>query len=83
MATLNIRNLPDAVHARLRMQAARAGRSMEAEAREIIAGACRGTTDQNGLDELQALVDRLYDRQLPKGVVEDLIEDRRREAEQE
>jgi plasmid stability protein len=37
MATLNIRRLPDEVHARLRLHAARAGRSMEAEARAIVA----------------------------------------------
>ena len=40
MAILNIRRLSDGVHARLRVRAARAGRSMEAEAREILARAC-------------------------------------------
>ena len=34
MAVLNIRNLPDEVHAKLRVRAAKAGRSMEAEARD-------------------------------------------------
>jgi plasmid stability protein len=32
MATLNIRRLPEDVHAKLRVRAAKAGRSMEAEA---------------------------------------------------
>ena len=37
MATLTIRNLPDDVRDKLRIRAARNGRSMEAEAREAIA----------------------------------------------
>ena len=45
MAILNIRRLSDDVHARLRVRAARAGRSMEAEAREILARACVGDYD--------------------------------------
>jgi antitoxin FitA len=41
MATvLTIRKLPDAVQAALRERAAAAGRSVEAEAREIITSAC-------------------------------------------
>ncbi len=39
MATLVIRDLDDDVKARLRIQAAEHGRSMEAEARAILAGA--------------------------------------------
>jgi antitoxin FitA len=37
MATLTIRNLPDAVHQGLRARAAANGRSMEAEARALLA----------------------------------------------
>ena len=37
MPTLTIRNLPDAVYRRLRVRAAHAGRSLEAEVREILA----------------------------------------------
>lgn len=40
MPVLNIRNLPAEVHARLRIRSARAGRSMETEARAILAVAC-------------------------------------------
>jgi antitoxin FitA len=40
MAILNIRKLPDHVHANLRVLAARNGRSMEAEARDILTQAC-------------------------------------------
>lgn len=36
MAILTVRNLPDEVHRALRVRAARHGRSMEAEAREIL-----------------------------------------------
>jgi plasmid stability protein len=84
MATLNIRNLPEDVHKRLRLRAAHAGRSMEAEARAILAAAC---TDEDEGDadaaELQAFVDALYGSQKPDRVVEDLLEERRREAERE
>ena len=48
MAILNIRRLSDGVHARLRVRAARAGRSMEAEAREILARACGEDYDAPG-----------------------------------
>jgi plasmid stability protein len=36
MASLNVRNLSDATHQALRIQAARHGRSMEAEVRAIL-----------------------------------------------
>ena len=39
MATLLIRNLDDSVRDKLRVRAAERGRSMEAEAREILSGA--------------------------------------------
>jgi plasmid stability protein len=81
MATLNIRRLPDEVHARLRLRAARAGRSMEAEARAIITAAC--AEDRLDPADLQAFVDDLYGNQKPAGVVDALIEERRREAEAE
>jgi plasmid stability protein len=42
MATLMIRDLDDAVKARLRVQAAENGRSMEAEARALLAAAVSG-----------------------------------------
>jgi len=78
MAVLNIRNLPDAVRDRLRVRAARAGRSMEAEAREILGAAC-GNEATASTAELQAWVDRLY-RRKPKHVAKDLIAERRRES---
>jgi antitoxin FitA len=42
MASLMIRDLDDEVKARLRVQAAEHGRSMEAEARAILGAAVRG-----------------------------------------
>ena len=44
MAMLTVRNLPDDVHRALRMQAARHGRSTEAEVREILAIAVKPET---------------------------------------
>ena len=46
MATLTIRNVDTAVKERLRLRAARHGRSMEAEARIILSEAVAGDRDQ-------------------------------------
>jgi plasmid stability protein len=83
MATLNVRRLPDDVHARLRLRAARAGRSMEAEARAIIAAACAEGPEHLGPADLQAFVDHLYGGKKPSDVVDALIRERRREAKAE
>ena len=50
MATLTIRNLDDETKEKLRVQAARHGRSMEAEVREIIAEAVDKPVAQSGKD---------------------------------
>ena len=42
MAILTIRNLPDEVHTKLRMRAAQAGRSMEAEVRAVLVAVTNG-----------------------------------------
>lgn len=53
MATvLTIRKLPDDVQAALRERAAAAGRSVEAEAREIITAACLPRRDASWWNEL-------------------------------
>lgn len=80
MAVLRIRNLPDDVHARLRIRAARAGRSMEAEAREILAEACRAGSSVRPATTLQEIVDDLHGSARPQDVVAWLISERRREA---
>jgi antitoxin FitA len=57
MASITIRNLDDEVKARLRQQAARHGRSMEAEAREILAESLGGA---GGVDDLASAVHRRF-----------------------
>lgn len=81
MATLNIRNLPDEVHQQLRIRAAHAGRSMEAEARRILVESCAPRPAPWQAADLQRLVAELYDGEVPTGVVDQLIAERRREAE--
>jgi plasmid stability protein len=84
MAMLNIRRLPDDVHAKLRVRAAKAGRSMEAEARMILAETVEEKPPRPvDLARLGAFMRRLYDGKLPTGVVDDLIAERRREARRE
>lgn len=51
MATLTIRNLDDRLKARLRLQAAARGHSMEEEARAILRRALSGPAGQGGLGE--------------------------------
>lgn len=82
MATIIVRNLPDEVHAALRLRAARNGRSMEAEAREILAAAIKEAEPRRmSVAELQAWAAERY-RHLPKdySAVDELIAERRREA---
>lgn len=83
MAVLNIRNLPMEVHARLRVRAARAGRSMEAEARVILTEACMKNPSHQPAPALQDWVDALYASGKPHRVVESLIAARRRESARE
>lgn len=83
MTNLNVRKLPDRVAARLRVRAARAGRSMEAEAREILSQASLGRGRASGPADLQRFVDTLYRNKKPSGVVKELLAERRREARRE
>jgi plasmid stability protein len=86
MAVLNIRNLPSDVHVRLRIRAAKAGRSMEAEARAILSEACApgdGNDDAPAPLSLPDWVDELFGPSKPKNVVDDLIAERRAEAARE
>ena len=83
MPTLNIRNLSEAVHRRLRIRAAQAGRSMEAEARAILTAACSEGRSKWAPADLQAWVVELYGGAKPRRVVDALIRERRREASRE
>lgn len=90
MATLTIRNLPDEVHAALRVRAAQAGRSMEEEARVLIAQA---VANENVSDEAlradvearvakaQAIVREMFGGELPKDAVDEFLAERRAAAE--
>jgi plasmid stability protein len=80
MATLNIRSLPEAARRQLRIRAAKAGRSMEAEARAILTDVCRSEEPTPSPSALQEYVDSLYGDAKPAHVVEDLIAERRGEA---
>jgi plasmid stability protein len=80
MASLNIRNLPESVRMRLRLRAARKGRSMEAEARAILAGAVRGETGKPfDPASLQDFILGLFKGKPPR-LADELIRERRREA---
>lgn len=59
MAAVSIRNLDERVRERLRMRAARHGRSMEAEIRAILEEAVREPGDSEDL--FSALLDRFGD----------------------
>ena len=83
MSVLNIRNLPEEVHRRLRVRAAGAGRSMEAEARAILTEACMARDSEVPAIELQDWVADLYRGAKPRRVVDALIKERRREAANE
>jgi plasmid stability protein len=83
MAALSIRNLPDDVRNRLRVRAAKAGRSMEAEAREILVAAVATADPSVDFQGVQEAVSKLYKGRKPRGVVKALITERRKEAAKE
>jgi plasmid stability protein len=82
MATITVRNLPEDVHRELRIRAARAGRSAEAEVRAILAEACKPAAGPSA-SELQALVSELYGGNKPLHVVDNFILERREQAQRE
>ena len=83
MATLTIRNLPDAVRDKLRVRAAQNGRSMEAEARHVLEGAVENAEDQLGEDEIAKRVAEIQQElrnYIPEGrsLVDEFLAERRR-----
>ena len=70
MGSLNVRNLPDATHRALRIQAARHGRSMEAEVRAILDHALNETKNQ-GFGSMLAAIGRDF-----HGVELDIVRDK-------
>lgn len=83
MAVLTIRNLPDQVRDRLRMRAAAAGMSMEAQARAILAEASLERAKTETPANLQKWVDGLYADDKPTSVVDELLAARRNEVRAE
>jgi plasmid stability protein len=67
MPTLIVRDLPDEVLARLGVRAAKAGRSMEAEARAILATAVAQEGEGVDAADLQSFVGSLYGGRKPSG----------------
>ena len=83
MASLNIRNVPESVRMGLRLRAARTGRSMEGEARAILAGAVQGEAEKPfNPAALQDFVLNLFKGKPPR-LTDSLIRERRREARKE
>lgn len=70
MTAITIRKLPDGVKQRLRMRAAVNGRSMEAEAREILVGALStpSRTDLSWIEQLILIGDEFggVDLEIPE-----------------
>lgn len=84
MAVLNIRNLPEDVHQRLRERAERHHRSMEAEARTILTDVLLTEKKPSlSLEQVREMIDAHYGDQKPTNVVDEFIAERRREAERE
>lgn len=82
MKGINIRNVPDAVHRALRLRAAKNGRSMEAEAREILKAAVAAKSPPFDLRELQAYVAKHFPK-TSESETDAFIAERRREARRE
>ncbi len=74
MACLTIRNLEDTTKARLRIRAARHGRSMEDEVRTILRAALgnEDATGQNLAQRIRARFASLGDIELPQSEREDI-----------
>ena len=88
MATLTVRNLPDEALSKFRIKAARNGRSMEAEARDLIVAIADGAelsaapvalSFDERVDRAQAMI-RAELGELPKGRVDAFIAERKAAA---
>jgi plasmid stability protein len=67
MASITIRNLDESVKRRLRMRAAKHGRSMEEEAREILKiGVATSEREPNLYESIRALFEPLGGVELPE-----------------
>lgn len=84
MGTLTVRNIADEALSGFRVLAARRGRSMEAEARTLIEQAGRGIASgvsvQERVARAQAIAREAFGGELPTGVVDELVAERRKAA---
>lgn len=83
MATLTVRNLPDEVRDKLRLRAARNGRSMEAEARAVLAAGVDEEGRSAGRSDVRARVRRLQEIMKPyrskdRSIVDEFLAERRK-----
>jgi plasmid stability protein len=83
MATLTIRNLPDAVRDQLRIAAARNGRSMEAEARATLVAQFANRESTGRSDDIRARLRRVqadFAKHVPDrpALSEEFLSERRR-----
>ncbi len=83
MATLTIRNLPDDVRDKLRVRAAENGRSMEAEAREVLSSAVGEAVKELSVEEKAARVREVQEafrkyKRPGESVVDEFLAERRR-----
>jgi len=76
MAVLTVRNVPDSVRDRLRLRAARAGTSMEAQVRLILLQASLEPATATSAASLPEWVASLYGQNKPSGVVDALLSER-------
>lgn len=70
MATITIRNLDETVKRKLQVRAALNGRSMEAEAREVIAGVLQEPAEAPGVEPKEGLGTAIQKLFAPLGGVE-------------
>ena len=89
MATLTVRNLPDEALAKLRVRAAQHGRSMEAEARDVLTAVADGArllhvapgaSIEERVAEAQAMIKERLGA-LPKGRVDAFLAERKAAAD--
>jgi plasmid stability protein len=83
MGALSIPNFPDDVHDRRRALADRAGVSVEVVVQQILEEASNEPERKLAPNEVKAWVQSLYQGNLPKNAVDELLRERRALAKQE
>jgi plasmid stability protein len=81
MPTLTIKNIPDSVHNALSVLATQDGLSIEDEVCRILTTVC--LNDRQPADSLQRVIKQLYQGKTHRPQVEQLLQERRLESENE